>query len=390
MYYTVSLRLFVYEILKGELKNLIMAGNNSIQILRANSNAIASSSETLLPGQLLYNMDKNYLTVGGGQSGNTPVNALPISCRELIGYIGDDGVISNTTTIGSCVTCNQENIDIRSSNGNINISSPVVSINACSAVFDGNSDIQVHSSDILVCAFSNLNLHGPNIRFLGSNIFYDVSTNINAQRIGINANTISGESGSWQIYDYNNQGIIIDSSGINISTYGLPIRVQTSSSTLTLNGGTNSSVALGTNYTGNGVVNINSNAVVWNNSPVAMRHMYAKIGISSVQSTVGGCVSGTIYCTLPVCSAEDNYSGLRMAQTTLHKYAAEVNNLHIPASGYVWVAGQSTRNPVTCLVVKASGCVSQTNIGVNFITNNGEATAYVGNWSLSQYESKEI
>ena len=44
----------------------MMAGNNSIQILRANSQTIANSSETLLDGQLLYNTDKNYLTCGGG------------------------------------------------------------------------------------------------------------------------------------------------------------------------------------------------------------------------------------------------------------------------------------------------------------------------------------
>lgn len=43
-----------------------MANNKSIQILRGTNAAIVNSNETLLPGQLLYNTTKRYLTVGGG------------------------------------------------------------------------------------------------------------------------------------------------------------------------------------------------------------------------------------------------------------------------------------------------------------------------------------
>lgn len=73
-----------------------MAGNNAIQILRANSATIANSSETLLDGQLLYNTDKNYLTCGGGET-NKPVNSLPIVCQELAYYQGDANTISANT-----------------------------------------------------------------------------------------------------------------------------------------------------------------------------------------------------------------------------------------------------------------------------------------------------
>ena len=43
--------------------------NQTIQILRGTSENIvkhANAGELLLDGQLLYNTDKNYLTVGGG------------------------------------------------------------------------------------------------------------------------------------------------------------------------------------------------------------------------------------------------------------------------------------------------------------------------------------
>lgn len=64
-----------------------MAGNQSIQILRGTRNAIANSSEKLLPGQPLYNVDDNYLTIGSND--NDQVKAIPIACRELKGYVTD-------------------------------------------------------------------------------------------------------------------------------------------------------------------------------------------------------------------------------------------------------------------------------------------------------------
>lgn len=48
-------------------RQLKMAGNNSIQFLRGTRNAIASSGETLQPGQPLYNVTDGYLTIGGGR-----------------------------------------------------------------------------------------------------------------------------------------------------------------------------------------------------------------------------------------------------------------------------------------------------------------------------------
>ena len=50
-----------------------MANNKAIQVLRGSSSAIASSTEKLLDGQLLYNTDKNYVTVGYDQTGGGQV-----------------------------------------------------------------------------------------------------------------------------------------------------------------------------------------------------------------------------------------------------------------------------------------------------------------------------
>lgn len=42
-----------------------MAGNNAIQVLRGTITN-TNKNETLLDGQVFYNMAENYITVGGG------------------------------------------------------------------------------------------------------------------------------------------------------------------------------------------------------------------------------------------------------------------------------------------------------------------------------------
>ena len=51
-----------------------MAGNNSIQLLRGNTAAIAACSATSLAGQPLYDIEAHVLYVGDGI---TPINQLP-------------------------------------------------------------------------------------------------------------------------------------------------------------------------------------------------------------------------------------------------------------------------------------------------------------------------
>lgn len=46
------------------IENSNKNNKQSIQILRGSNDTIANSTDKLLDGQLLYNKDKNYLTVG--------------------------------------------------------------------------------------------------------------------------------------------------------------------------------------------------------------------------------------------------------------------------------------------------------------------------------------
>ena len=76
-----------------------MAGNNSIQILRGTNSAIAGSTETLAPGQLLYNETKNTLSCGN-IAGTTVVNqSLPVATMSLVGYQTNGS--KNTTGIST-------------------------------------------------------------------------------------------------------------------------------------------------------------------------------------------------------------------------------------------------------------------------------------------------
>lgn len=72
----------------------------AIQILRGSNDKIVNSTDKLLDGQLLYNKDKNYLTVGSN-SGDYKLNAQPIRVRELGGFSSDDrGIASQTDSTG--------------------------------------------------------------------------------------------------------------------------------------------------------------------------------------------------------------------------------------------------------------------------------------------------
>lgn len=75
-----------------------MAGNNSVQILRGTRAQIANSSQTLAPGQPLYNTDDGYLTVGSATNGAPGSLDNIVKSREIVGYVADTqlGEISQT------------------------------------------------------------------------------------------------------------------------------------------------------------------------------------------------------------------------------------------------------------------------------------------------------
>lgn len=74
--------------------------NEAIQILRTDNNGLTTSKqeELLLPGQPLYNSQKNYLTIGHIEGSQvTPLaKNKPITVRELIGYFDDNSGITAT------------------------------------------------------------------------------------------------------------------------------------------------------------------------------------------------------------------------------------------------------------------------------------------------------
>ena len=152
-----------------------MAGNNAIQILRANSATIANSSETLLDGQLLYNTDKNYLTCGGGGN-NKPVNSLPIVCQELAYYQGDADTISANTGLVHRIGPNKlvNKLEIYS-NSSISLTGTNVNISAN----NNNGNISITAT----LANSLVNIRGDALT-LGTGVYAAFTANSNSVGIG--------------------------------------------------------------------------------------------------------------------------------------------------------------------------------------------------------------
>jgi len=75
--------------------------NKRIRFLRGTSDNIAKeTTKTLAPGQPLYNIDKNYLTIGSldryGQE--QPLSQFPITVRELHGFYADNDSITKSSS----------------------------------------------------------------------------------------------------------------------------------------------------------------------------------------------------------------------------------------------------------------------------------------------------
>lgn len=103
-----------------------MAGKNTIQVLRGKITE-TNKGEKLLEGQPFYNEDKNYLTIGR-QGGTASLDSLPITVRELVGYVSDSDKITNTKT-------NEYSLKYSNTDNSLKITSPTgININS------GNSD----------------------------------------------------------------------------------------------------------------------------------------------------------------------------------------------------------------------------------------------------------
>ena len=66
-----------------------MAGNNSIQILRCNSNSRVNSTDVLLEGQPMIETDTGYFYVGDGVTNAAALNpiSMPYATQNIPGLI---------------------------------------------------------------------------------------------------------------------------------------------------------------------------------------------------------------------------------------------------------------------------------------------------------------
>ena len=91
---------------------------NTIKVKRGKSAALNTSTEKLQAGEVLYNLDKNYLTVGAED--NDALTKKPVAAREIVGYTGDtDSKIGASITEAYSIRYNDDSGVIVSSENNI-------------------------------------------------------------------------------------------------------------------------------------------------------------------------------------------------------------------------------------------------------------------------------
>lgn len=91
---------------------------NTIKVKRGKSAALNSSTEKLQAGEVLYNLDKNYLTVGAKD--NDALTKKPVAAREIVGYVGDtDSKVGASTTEAYSIRYNDDSGVVVSSENNI-------------------------------------------------------------------------------------------------------------------------------------------------------------------------------------------------------------------------------------------------------------------------------
>ena len=163
-----------------------MANNNSIQVLRGTNANIVSSEEGLLPGQPLYNIDKNYLTIGSGTTGidKAPLTSKPIAVRELVGYVGDQ---NGTITDG---VVEAASIRVQDMNGNVATSSILNISSSGYLTMSANSPMHIianHDNSIGYPLTIDSN-HGMVINAINNGVY------INAFALNINTGNGVGDS----------------------------------------------------------------------------------------------------------------------------------------------------------------------------------------------------
>lgn len=136
-----------------------MAGKNIIQVLRGKVTD-TNKSEKLLEGQPFYNEDKNYLTIGR-QGGTASLDSLPITVRELVGYVSDSDKITNTKT-------NEYSLKYSNTDNSLKITSPrSIDINS------GNGDVTLTRN-----SSSSLTLKSDSIEYANNSVSDAAAVNV--------------------------------------------------------------------------------------------------------------------------------------------------------------------------------------------------------------------
>lgn len=179
-----------------------MAGNKVLQILRGKNSAISSSTDTLLPGQPLYNVDKKYLIVG--DDSNTQIqNAEPITTNRLISY-NDNASLqldSNGNIVASgnsiqleCNNASEYSILLNDSELSIdvdNITSTASVVNFTAPTLTSTGNFTVDSDNIYLGNSKIGNVHIKGVLDVDSNLQVSSDTNLDGALNVEGATTLS-------------------------------------------------------------------------------------------------------------------------------------------------------------------------------------------------------
>lgn len=221
-----------------------MANNKSIQILRGNSAQIVAAqaneqdTDKLLPGQMLYNTDKGYLTIGSNE--NNSYTQEPIKVRELIGYEGDSG--SNIAAPGYGVIPSygikkaDDVNELQIYTTGQQTEAPIINISSQEIRLSGA--VNIYGSSFNAYSYNPININSS------GNISLSTTNTISET----NHSVVVGTSG---IDIYSDRNVEIDGYDVKVSSYGLNLSGAgggvniNSSNNLSINSNTMSVKALG-------------------------------------------------------------------------------------------------------------------------------------------------
>lgn len=203
-----------------------MAGLNAIQILRGTSSKLNSSTQTLLPGQLVYNKDKNYLAIGSDikDGDSSPLNKSPIEVRRLVAYYEDtdNSIGANTTPIfsigDSSLGGSGHNLTLEYRSTESDAPDNYVALND-STFFTNVKNVTICASNVIKLDSQNANINSTNV-IIATNLSQNTSKlNItNGEIAQLNAYTTISDTAQniTSISAYSNGEAIINSDKIQV------------------------------------------------------------------------------------------------------------------------------------------------------------------------------